>query len=110
MEEFVGDSIHASHDPDRPVDRPGRTLVAFSVMHGVLGSVVGLGVGTLVVRWVTTRVFTVTTPDMGLEVLVTSGTIVTACALAVLALGAAPLLTARRLRRMDVPGTLRITE
>ena len=34
----------------------------------------------------------------------------TALALSVIAVGVAPLLTSRRLRRMDIPGTLRVVE
>ena len=49
-------------------------------------------------------------PDMGLDVVVSAGTVLTAVALSVIAVGLAPLLTARRLRRMDIPGTLRVVE
>jgi hypothetical protein len=36
--------------------------------------------------------------------------VLTAVALSVIAVGVAPLLSARRLRRMDIPGTLRVVE
>jgi putative ABC transport system permease protein len=36
--------------------------------------------------------------------------VLTALALSVIAVGVAPLLTSRRLRRMDIPGTLRVVE
>ena len=42
--------------------------------------------------------------------LISGGTIVTAVVLGVLAVAIAPLLTIRRLRRMDIPGTLRVVE
>jgi putative ABC transport system permease protein len=51
-----------------------------------------------------------TMPDMGLDVAISAGTVVTAIALGVLAVAIAPLLTVRRLRRMDIPGTLRVVE
>jgi putative ABC transport system permease protein len=49
-------------------------------------------------------------PDMTLDVIVSPRTILTAAALGTAAVAIAPLLTIRRLRRMDVPGTLRIVE
>ena len=49
-------------------------------------------------------------PDLGLIVTVAPATIVTAFLLGVLAVGLAPLFTYRRLRRMDVPSTLRVME
>ena len=38
------------------------------------------------------------------------GTALTAAMLGIVAVGLAPLLTVRRLRRMDVPATLRVVE
>jgi putative ABC transport system permease protein len=49
-------------------------------------------------------------PDLGLIVSVAPATIATAFVLGVLAVGLAPLFTYRRLRRMDVPSTLRVME
>jgi putative ABC transport system permease protein len=41
---------------------------------------------------------------------VSAGTVLTAVVLGVVAVALAPLLTVRRLRRMDIPGTLRVVE
>ena len=49
-------------------------------------------------------------PDVGLDIVVTASTVLTAVALGVIAVAVAPLLTIRRLRRMDIPGTLRVVE
>jgi putative ABC transport system permease protein len=46
----------------------------------------------------------------GLDVAISPGTLATAFVLGVIAVAAAPLLTIRRLRRMDIPGTLRVVE
>ena len=46
----------------------------------------------------------------GLDVAISTGTLATAFVLGVIAVAAAPLLTIRRLRRMDIPGTLRVVE
>jgi putative ABC transport system permease protein len=43
-------------------------------------------------------------------VAVSGGTVVAAVLLAVVAVAVAPLLTARRLRHMHIPGTLRVVE
>jgi len=80
------------------------------VLIGALGTAIGVGVGLLVVRWVVTTTLRTTMPDMGLDVAISAGTLVTAIALGVLAVAIAPLLTVRRLRRMDIPGTLRVVE
>jgi putative ABC transport system permease protein len=49
-------------------------------------------------------------PDMGLDVVISAGTVAIAFALGMLAVAIVPLLTVRRLRRMDIPGTLRVVE
>jgi putative ABC transport system permease protein len=67
-------------------------------------------VGVLVVRWVVTTTMRTTMPDLGLDVAISAGTVVIAIALGMLAVAIAPLLTLRRLRRMDIPGTLRVVE
>ena len=51
-----------------------------------------------------------TMPELGLEVSLSTETLATAVALGVIAVAAAPLLTIRRMRRMDIPGTLRVVE
>jgi putative ABC transport system permease protein len=47
---------------------------------------------------------------MGIDVSVAPGTFVSAAVLGIAAVALAPLLTVRRLRRMDIPGSLRIVE
>jgi putative ABC transport system permease protein len=49
-------------------------------------------------------------PDLGMIVSIAPSTTATAIALGVFAVGIAPLFTFRRLRRMDVPSTLRVME
>jgi putative ABC transport system permease protein len=83
---------------------------AEAVLIGALGTALGLGAGLLVVRWVVTTTLRTTMPDMGLDVVVSPETVVTVMALGVLAVAITPLLTLRRLRRMDIPGTLRVVE
>jgi putative ABC transport system permease protein len=51
-----------------------------------------------------------TLPEIGLTVDLSRNSIVQAAALGIIALAVAPLFTSRRLRHMDVPGTLRVVE
>jgi putative ABC transport system permease protein len=93
-----------------PLRRVVALETAEGVLIGALGTAVGLGVGLLVVRWVVTNTMRTTMPDMSLDVVLSGSTVVTAAALGIIAVAVAPLLTVRRLRRMDVPGTLRVVE
>ena len=84
--------------------------IAEGLIYGILGTAVGVALGGLIVRWVTTSVMATTMPELGMEVVVSGSTLALAVAMGVLAVAVAPLLTVRRLRRMDVPGTLRVVE
>jgi putative ABC transport system permease protein len=84
--------------------------VAEGTIYGVLGTLVGLGLGTLIVHWVITSTMATTMPDLGMDVVVSPSTVLTAALLGIVAVAVAPLLTVRRLRRMDIPGTLRVVE
>ena len=80
------------------------------LMVGTLGTAIGLGLGMLVVRWLIGGIMRTTMPDMGLDISLSLETVLTAAALGIVAVAAAPLLTLRRLRHMDIPGTLRVVE
>jgi putative ABC transport system permease protein len=86
-----------------------RGLTVEALLVGFLGTSVGLGLGVLAVRWIVSGAAS-DMPDIGMIVSIAPSTIVTTIALGVLAVGAAPLFTFRRLRRMDVPSTLRVME
>jgi putative ABC transport system permease protein len=83
---------------------------AEGLLIGLLGTAAGVGVGLLVVRWIVLGTVRTTMPDMGIDVVISGATVVTAVVLGGLAVAIAPLLTVRRLRRMDIPGTLRVVE
>lgn len=93
---------------------PLRRVIGLEVGEGLLigtaGTVVGIALGLGVVQWLTENTLETTMPDMGLEVVMSAGTVAVALVLGVVAVGVAPLLTIRRLRRMDIPGTLRVIE
>jgi putative ABC transport system permease protein len=91
-----------------------RTVVRMNVMEGlatgILGTAIGIGVGSLVLRWMVGALLPNTMPELRLTATLSTGTIGTALALGVLAVAIAPLLTYRRLQRMDVPAALRVLE
>jgi putative ABC transport system permease protein len=93
---------------------PVRTVVRLSMTEsffiGVLGTAVGIGLGLVLVRAIVETLIPASMPDVGVDVSVSAGTVVTAALLGVVAVTVAPLLTARRLRRMRVPETLRVQE
>lgn len=93
-----------------PVRRVLRLETVEGLLTGLLGTAIGVAAGLLLNRWIVTSTLETTMPDMSMDVVVSTGTVLTAVALSVIAVGIAPLLTSRRLRRMDIPGTLRVVE
>ena len=86
-----------------------RGITVEGVIVGLLGTLFGIGLGLLAVRWIIGGAAT-DMPDLGMVVTVSLGTIATALLLGIVAVGLAPLFTFRRLRKMDIPSTLRVME
>ena len=93
-----------------PVRTVMRVAVIESAVVGALAAVVGLGGGYLMLRWIVDIVWPRVQPDLGVLLVFEPANLALVLGLGVLAVAAAPLLTVRRLRRMDVPSTLRIME
>jgi putative ABC transport system permease protein len=93
-----------------PVRSALRSNVTESLLTGVLGIAIGIGVGRALVTWMTRGLMADTIPELGIVPEVAAGTLVTAIVLGVVAVALAPLLTVRKLRRMDIPSTLRVVE
>jgi putative ABC transport system permease protein len=93
-----------------PVRSALRSNVTESLLTGVLGIAIGIGVGRALVTWMTQGLMADTIPELGIVPEVAAGTLVTAVVLGVVAVALAPLLTVRKLRRMDIPSTLRVVE
>jgi putative ABC transport system permease protein len=92
---------------------PHRVLgvtVAESVLVGVGATALGIGAGLGLVGWLVHSLIPASLPDMLVTVAVAPRTYLTAAALGVLAVAVAPLLTFRRLRRLDIPTALRLVE
>jgi putative ABC transport system permease protein len=93
-----------------PLRRVVSMDIAESLLVGVLGTSLGIVAGLGVLRWFTRVLIAQTMPEMGVDVAVSRATLITVGALGIVAVAAAPLLTVRRLRRMNIPGTLRVVE
>ena len=93
-----------------PVRRVMAIEIVEGLIYGLLGTAIGIGLGAVVVNWVASSVISTTMPELGMKVIISGTTILTAVLLGVVAVAVAPLLTLRRMRRMNVPGTLRIVE
>ena len=93
-----------------PMRRVLRMDIVEGVLIGLLGTLLGVVGGLLVLQWIVTALVGSTMPEMGLEVALSPSTIATAFVLGVIAVAIAPLFTVRRLRRMNIPNTLRVVE
>ncbi len=87
-----------------------RMAVVENLVIGVVATVVGFGGGLLMLWWVVNVTAAETMPDIGLMVELSPMTLATVIVLGIAAVALAPLFTARRMRRMDLPGTLRVME
>ena len=93
-----------------PVRRVLGIVTTESIITGVLGTGVGIGLGYLVLDWMMTSLLAETLPEIGVKAVINGGTLVTIMVLATATVALAPVFTLRRLRRMDVPSTLRVLE
>jgi putative ABC transport system permease protein len=93
-----------------PAGRTVAIAVAESTLIGALGTAIGVGVGIGILNWVLNVTLPETLPDLGVLPSVAPGSVLAACAVGIIGVGLAPLLTARRIRRMDIPSTLRVVE
>ena len=93
---------------------PARTVLGMAVVEstilGVISTILGLVGGYLLLQWVVIVLIPATMPDLGMEAILKPTTLVLAIVLGIGAVAVAPLLTIRRLRKMDVPSTLRVME
>jgi putative ABC transport system permease protein len=87
-----------------------RMAVTESLVIGILATVIGVGAGLAMVWWITDGVLTETLPEFALGVVIEPATLAVVSLLGVVAVAAAPVLTVRRMRRMDLPGSLRVVE
>lgn len=93
---------------------PSRTVLglttAESVLVGGLGTAIGVAAGYGLLAWLTATTVGDVMPEIAVAAALSAGTVVAAVLLGVGTVAVAPLFTLRRLRRMDVPATLRVME
>jgi putative ABC transport system permease protein len=102
------------HATMRAFGLPTRTVLGIvikeSVIVGAIATVVGLIGGVVFLRWMLDSLATTTLPDVGIDVYLSPTTILIAAIVGIASVAVTPLLLARRLRRMNLPGTLRVVE
>jgi putative ABC transport system permease protein len=93
---------------------PVRQVVTVNVIEsavvGVVATLVGLAAGAYITDWVMTNQLRQVLPDLEAVADLTVVSVLIAAVAGVVAVGAAPLLTIRRLRRLDLPSSLRVVE
>ena len=85
-------------------------LMVGSFVLAIIGTVLGLAGGWAMARWIMERVVPATLPEIGIRTYLSTTSLITSALLGVVAVTLAPLLVWRRLRRLDVPATLRVME
>lgn len=87
-----------------------RGATAEALIVGVLGTAAGIAAGRGLLSWIVNTNMPETMPDIGTLTSVAPVTYALALITGTLAVATAPLLTLRKLRRTDVPSTLRVIE
>jgi putative ABC transport system permease protein len=81
-----------------------------AVIVGVLSTIVGVTAGAGVLGWILDSLASRTLRDFAIERTVAPPTLVIAALVGVVSVSLAPLFLIRRIRRMDLPDTLRVME
>jgi putative ABC transport system permease protein len=91
-----------------------RTVIRISVMEnlilGVAATALGLIGGAIFIEWLLVEIAPQSMPDLGLQRTMSNQTVAAAFLVGTGIVAATPLLAFRRLRRMDIPSTLRVVE
>ena len=91
-----------------PIRKVVRMAVVENLILGVLATAAGITSGWFLLRLIIAIRIPETLPDVYIPPSVSTTTLITTLVLGILAVGAAPLLTIRRLRRMNIPATLKV--
>ncbi len=102
------------HATMRAFGLPIRTVLGVvvkeSVLVGIVATLIGLTGGVAFLQWMLNSLATTTLPDVGIDVYLSPTTILIAAIVGIASVAITPLLLVGRLRRMDLPGTLRVVE
>lgn len=93
---------------------PPRVVMGMAMVEsaalGLIATLVGLVAGYGLLQWVVSVLMPNTFPELGIRIVFEPLTLALVLVMGVAAVAIAPVLTVRRLRRMDVPSTLRVME
>lgn len=93
---------------------PVRSIVGATALEnavvGVLGTAVGLALGWAVIRWLTGSLLPEVLPDVEVPAHISRTSVAEVLLVGIGAMALAPLLTLRRLLRLDIPSALRVVE
>ena len=93
---------------------PPRVVTGMAMVEsaalGLIATLVGLVAGYGLLQWVVAVLMPNTFPELGIRIVFEPLTLALVLVMGVAAVAIAPILTVRRLRRMDVPSTLRVME
>jgi putative ABC transport system permease protein len=81
-----------------------------SIAIGVLATLIGIAAGTLALQWILRSIAEQTLPDFGIELYLSPATLATVSVVGIVAVAIAPVFLVRRVKRMDLPSTLRVME
>jgi putative ABC transport system permease protein len=87
-----------------------RGNVVEAVITGALATVIGIALGYAILRWVIVVSMGDTMPDLGMLISISLLTYGLAVLAGLVSVALAPLLTLQRLRRTDIPSSLRVVE
>lgn len=87
-----------------------RVAVAENLVIGIVATALGVVGGLGVLAWVMRSLYPETLPELGAVIEVRAGTWAAAVVVGIGAVALAPLLTRRRIARLDLPSTLRVVE
>ena len=93
-----------------PVGTVLRTIMIETALTATVGTAMGIGGGFFALRWLLGMFSTQTLPELGIKAVITIGTLIAVMLLGVGVTTTAPLFALRRLRRTDIPSTLRVLE
>jgi putative ABC transport system permease protein len=93
-----------------PVRGVLRVAVIENLAVGIVATALGIAGGFGVLSWVTGSLLSETLPELGAILAVGASTWVAAAVVGIGAVSLAPLLTRRRIARLDLPSTLRVVE
>ncbi len=93
---------------------PVRTVTGMimreNCLTGILGTLLGIALGTLFLLWFVVERMPLILPEMRMPVTLSAGTLALAFVVGVVIVTLTPLLAVRKMARMDIPSALRVME